>query len=204
MRIQAVLFDGFDEIDVVGAFEPLRMAGLDVELLSLYKQDVVTAAHGATFVASGVLDVRNKPDILYVPGGGWLANAGAGAKAEAKKGFILERLKEFHKAGVVLAAVCTGALLLGKADLLQGRPATTNHAAIEDLKECGAKYIEARVVDDDDIVTASGVTSSLDLGLWLVERLVSRATAEDVCARLEYHKNGKVWTRRASGFLPSR
>jgi transcriptional regulator GlxA family with amidase domain len=94
--------------------------------------------------------------------------------------------------------------LLGKAELLKGRPATTNLGAIDELKECGAKYIEARVVDDEDIVTASGVTSSLDLGLWLVERLVSRATAEDVCARLEYQKNGKVWTRRANGFLPSR
>jgi putative intracellular protease/amidase len=196
MNIQALIYDGFDELDVIGVYEPLKMAGFSVELMSLRQQSTVIAAHDLRIFADGVLDLANKPDILIVPGGGWLNGAEHGAWAEAKKGEILNTLKMFFEAGIILAAVCTGSLLLGKAGLLKGRPATTNHSAIEELQTTGAKVMSARVVDDGEIITAGGVTSSLDLGLYLIKRFASAEKAIAVSKQLEFEPRGPIWQRK--------
>jgi transcriptional regulator GlxA family with amidase domain len=161
--------------------------------LTLEKQDFVTAAHGLKVMVDGQIGLSNKPTILCVPGGGWLTRSARGALFEAEKGDILKVIKDFHKAGVTIAAVCTGALLVGKAGLLSGRPAITNHGALDALRACGAKIAFARVVADGDIVTAGGVTSSLDLALWLVERFGSESRAKEISMQLEYVRRGPIW-----------
>ncbi len=193
MKIQAFIYDGFDELDVIGVYEPLRMAGFDVQLLTLRRQSVVVSAHGVRLVPDGILDIENKPDLLIVPGGGWVARASNGAWQEANDPDVLAMLASFHRGGVIMASVCTGAMLLAKAGLLNGRPATTNHSAVVELKEMGAKVLSNRVVDDGDIVTAGGVSSSLDLGLWLVERFTDIAKANDISERLEFVLRAPVW-----------
>src|ERR1700691_2660672 len=151
MITQILLFDGFDEMDAFGVFEALRMAGLPVGFRTLANQEFVIAAHGTAIKSEGKLNVDDKPDLLIVPGGGWIARSNRGAWAEANKGEILTVLMELHKRGTVLASVCAGAMLLAKAGLLKNRPATTNHNALEELKALGARIISARVVDDGDI-----------------------------------------------------
>ena len=89
-------------------------------------------------------------------------------------------------------------MLLAAAGLLKNRPATTNHAAVEELRATGAKIISARVVDDGDIATAGGITCGLDLTLWLVERFTDAETAHVLEQRLEYERRGIVW-RRSKG-----
>ncbi len=188
MRIDTLIFDGFDEMDLLGVFEPLRMAGYEVRLQSLHRQNVVVGAYGLKIVPDGEIDTTDKVDLLIVPGGGWITRSPQGAWSEAQKGLILDVLKQFHQAGTTLATVCTGSLLLGKAGLLQGRKATTNHAAISELVELGAIYQPQRVVDDGDIVTAAGITSSIDLGVYLVERIGSRQLADQILERLEFER----------------
>src|SRR5580704_11972805 len=116
MQIQTLIFDGFDELDTVGSFEALRMAEFSVKILSLRRQEV-TAANGLRVLAEGLIDINARPDLLLVPGGGWLSKAAQGAWAEAQQGEVLHILKNFHQAGTILAAVCTGVLLLGHAGL---------------------------------------------------------------------------------------
>ncbi len=198
MNIQALIYDGFDELDVIGVYEPLRMAGFNVALLSLHKQEIIKTAHGLRIHSDGILNLENKPDILIVPGGGWVNRSPQGAWIEAKKEDLLQTLVSFHKAGVVMTSVCTGAMLLAKAGLLAGRPATTNDEAIEELRLSGAKVITARVVDDDDIVTAGGITSSLDLGLWLIKRFAGQDKANEISKRLEFEARSPVWTRNSN------
>lgn len=192
MKIDALLFDGFDELDFFGVFETLRMAGLSVETHSLYQQDVVTAAYGSKIVPDGAYSADLNSDLLIVPGGGWISRSPKGAWTEVQKGTILDVVKASHATGTVIATVCTGSLVLGKAGLLKGRKATTNHGAVKELIDCGSKYIAARVVDDGDIITAAGITASLDLGLWLVERFVSQQAAQAVSAGLEFERRGIV------------
>ncbi len=198
VNVQALVYDGFDEMDLIGAFETLGMAGFNVALKSLYGPGVVSGAYGLKVSIDESLSLNQLPELLLVPGGGWLNRAPRGAWAEAQSGRILRLLSEVHQHGVVIATVCTGSLLLGKAALLTGVPATTNHAAVDELISFGANYIPARVVDAGSIITAGGITCSIDLGLWLVERFVSQKIALDVSARLEFDRRGVVWTGSAA------
>jgi transcriptional regulator GlxA family with amidase domain len=193
MEVQIVVFDGFDELDVFGLYEPFKMAGFETRLVTLEAKEFVTAAHGLKVGVDGQIDRTRLPAILCVPGGGWLTRAARGALYESERGEILTVIKDFHKSGVTIAAVCTGTLLVGKAGLLTGRPAITNHGALDNLRACGAKIAFARVVDDGDIVTAGGVTSSLDLALWLIERFASQKAATEISMQLEYVRRGPIW-----------
>ena len=187
--IDIVLFDGVDELDAVGPLEVLRGAAahgadLTVRLVTRELPLEVTDNHGLRMKADAVYSLG--ADILLVPGGGWIARAEAGAWAEAERGDWLPLIKAAADAGAVLAAVCTGVMLLARADVIGARPATTHHGARADLEAAGVRVVDQRVVDAGGLVTAGGVTSGIDLGLHLVERLVSPEAAEAQAARLEY------------------
>ncbi|WP_268920513.1 DJ-1/PfpI family protein [Actinomadura soli] len=74
-----------------------------------------------------------------------------------------------------------------------GRPCTTHHAAKKDLEAQGAKVVDGRVVDDGDLITSGGITSGLDLALWLIERLYGPTPALFAEKVLEYERRGTVW-----------
>jgi len=128
--------------------------------------------------------------LLVVPGGGFVNRAPAGVRAEIERGELPRRIAALKKGGAIVAGVCTGTMAVSAAGLLDGRPATTHHAALDNLRATTAHVIEARVVDDGDILTCGGVTSSLDLALWVVERFWGAETATVVARDLEY-----TWTR---------
>jgi transcriptional regulator GlxA family with amidase domain len=200
MRFQILIFDGFDELDAIAPYEVLRnavkvRAGDSVELVTIDAAKEINCDHGLQIRASGQLDLKHKPDVLIVPGGGWIDRSPRGARAEAERGTIPKAIKSLHESGTICAAVCTGAMLLAAAGILKGRPAITNHGAIQDLKDSGAEVIQARVVDDGDVVTAGGVTSGLDLALWLVERFYGPQVAQKIEVQMEYERRGTVWRR---------
>jgi transcriptional regulator GlxA family with amidase domain len=196
--IDVLLYDGFDELDAVGPFEAFGMAAdegaaLDTSLVTLSSQDRVIAAHGLRIEPDGTLSVDDPPDLVVVPGGGWNDRRPEGAWAEAQRGELPDALARLHDAGTTLAAVCTGGMLLSRAGLLDGRPAVTHVGALDDLRATDAEVVDARVVDDGDVLTAGGITSGLDLALHLIERLVDAGTAEAVATGLEYERRGEVW-----------
>ena len=199
MKTQIVLFDGFDELDAVAPYEVLRNAAaagadLHVELATQHDVAEVTAAHGLR-VRSQARLAKSGLDLLIVPGGGWNNRAATGARAEAERGELPAAIARLHHGGATVAAVCTGAMLLAAAGVTAGRPATTHHAALEDLRTTGAVVTPARVVDDGDLITAGGVTSGLDLALWVVERWFGAAVALAVEREMEYERRGVVWRR---------
>jgi transcriptional regulator GlxA family with amidase domain len=200
MRFQILIFDGFDELDAIAPYEVLRnavkaRAGDSVELVTIDAAEEINCDHGLQIRASGQLDLKHKPDVLIVPGGGWIDHSPRGARAEAERGTIPKAIKSLHESGTICAAVCTGAMLLAAAGILKGRPAITNHGAIKDLEDSGAEVIQARVVDDGDVVTAGGVTSGLDLALWLIERFYGPQAAQKIEMQMEYERRGTVWRR---------
>lgn len=200
MKIQIVVYDGFDELDAIAPFEVLRSAAtagadVQVELVTLEGATEITAAYGLRIEPEARLDLDNPPALLVVPGGGWVARAPKGARAEVARGDLPAAIAHLHAAGTIIASVCTGAMLLAAAGLTNGRPATTNHSALEELRGSGAEIVAARVVDDGDLITAGGVTSGLDLALWLVERFASPEIAVTIESRMEYERRGTVWQR---------
>lgn len=195
--VSIVVFDGFDELDSLGPYEVFANASevganLSVRLCTLEPTDEVRASHGLRIVPDTILDETN-PDILVVPGGGWSSRSDEGAYAEANEGDIPNAAARLHEDGVTVASVCTGAMLLAEAGLTDGRPAVTHRSALGDLQESGADVVESRVVDDGDLVTAGGVTSGIDLALWLVEREFSEETAENVAERMEYERTDDIY-----------
>lgn len=190
MRIDVLLFDGFDELDALAPYEVLSNAAFDTALVSLGGPRPVTASHGATILATSA---PRGADVLVVPGGGWNDRSPKGARAEAAGTAMPAALRAAHAAGTTLASVCTGGMLLASARLLEGRPATTHHSAIDDLRLAGADVITgARVVDDGDIVTAGGVTSGIDMALWLVERERGVVLADLIAHEMEHDRRGPV------------
>ena len=189
-KIEIVLFAGFDELDALGPFEVLRNARFDTRLVTLDAASSVTASHGARLVPDGV--VSGDADLVLVPGGGWNDRAPQGARAEVERGVLPRRLADLHAAGIPMASVCTGAMVLAAARITEGRPATTHHGALDDLRESRAIVVEERVVDDGDLLTAGGVTSGLDLALWIVERERGRHLADLVAREMEHERTGRV------------
>jgi transcriptional regulator GlxA family with amidase domain len=200
MQAEVVLYDGFDELDALAPWEVLdgvakAVGDLDIALVSLDGAAPLTASHGTVVHPHRALSER--PGLLIVPGGGWSDARAEGARAQVERGDLPRAIAARHAAGTLVASVCTGAMLLAAAGLLEGRPAITHHSAIDDLRGAGARVVRSRVVDDGDIVTAGGVTSGLDLILWLVERLFGASLAAAAERELEYERRGVVWRATA-------
>lgn len=216
MRAQIVLFDGFDPLDVIAPYEVLSAGGmvtdgvLQVELVS---------AEGAREVPSGLgtlslqATARLQPqhaDLIVVPGAvGRLPdeNEATDDSTPVILGRTLDTglpalLKEaLDRPGLTVATVCGGSMVLAMAGLIEGRPATTHHLGLDLLEATGTTPIDARVVDDGDLVTAAGVTSGLDLGLYLLERQLGPRVALTVEKLFAHERRGTVW--RATGTEPT-
>jgi len=202
MDIDILLYDGFDELDGIGPYEVFDYAlGYAseshgqvgrVRYVTLDEREAVTASHGTRVGIDGVLpepDGETAPDLLVVPGGGWNArDEAASAWAEAQQGDVPQALAAYHAAGTRIASVCTGSMLLATAGVTEGRRAVTHADAVDELRESGAEVVDARVVDDGDLLTAGGVTSGLDLALHIVEREFGAEIADRVATVIEYER----------------
>lgn len=200
MLAQIVLFDGFDPLDVVAPYEVLAAGGmfsggaLTAELVSAEGSREVPSGLGLLSLhATTALDPR-RADLIVVPGA-----AGRDAEIPAILARTLdtglpERLRDgVADPMVTMATVCGGSLLLAMAGLINGRPATTHHMGLARLGQSGPVAIDARIVDDGDLISAAGVTSGLDLGLYLVERELGPDVALTVEKLIDHQRRGTVW-----------
>jgi transcriptional regulator GlxA family with amidase domain len=189
MHTEILLFDGFDELDAIGPWEIL--AGVararpdaTAQLVTLDGPREVHGAAGA--VMRSHAELSDRPDVVIVPGGGWFDRSDRGVWAEAQRGELPMALAARHRAGAVVASVCTGALLLAHGGILEGRRATTNPGAYDDLRaHRGIDVLEQRLVDDGDILTAGAPACGLDLGLRLLERAYGAGAAEVAARELQ-------------------
>jgi len=187
-RFAFVAFDGMTLLDLVGVHDPLsRIASIGVDPTSTC--EIVGAHRGRVWARGGAeltID-RARPelrefDVVIVPGG-------PGTRVLVHDPSLAEWLAAFPR-NRLIASVCTGALLLGAAGRLQGRRATTHHRVFYRLPEYGATVVRERVVDDGQLVTAAGVTSGVDLGLYLVGRLEGEQARDEIAAQMEYRSPG--------------
>jgi transcriptional regulator GlxA family with amidase domain len=99
---------------------------------------------------------------------------------------VLDWLRATQATSTWTTSVCTGALILGAAGLLQGLRATTHWAVLDALRDCGAMPVQERVVREGEILTAAGVASGIDMALTLVGLIGGRDVAEAVQLGIEY------------------
>jgi cyclohexyl-isocyanide hydratase len=186
MHVAFVAFEGMTALDFVGAYDPVtRLRTMGFEGFESTTWEV--HAHDAAVVEAGAglrveADAVGEPldaALVVVPGG-------FGTRALVEDDAFLEWLRTARGADV-LASVCTGSLLLGAAGFLKGRRATTHPNAYDALAAYrDVDVVEERVVDEGDVVTARGVSSSLDLGLHLVERFAGVEVRREVAAQMDY------------------
>ncbi|WP_030410664.1 DJ-1/PfpI family protein [Streptomyces sp. NRRL S-1448] len=227
MHIQVVLFDGFDPLDAIAPFEVLHAGGsasdgaVTVELVSAEgPREVISGAGGLTLRATSAVDLE-RADLLLVPGAagrvgepGEVPEEEVGAGEWKQQEFIPVLLgrtlttelpallnQAMDDPDITVATVCGGSLVLAMAGLLEGRHATTHHMGLDMLDATGAHPVRARVVDDGDLITCAGVTSGLDLGLYLLEREVGPRVAHAVEELFSHERRGTVW--RAQGPTPA-
>lgn len=186
--IAIVLFPGVEELDWAGPWEVLsgwaRVWPADAVSVFTVADTTgpITCSQGARVLADHTWDDVPPYDLLIWPGGpgvwGLLDDDGTRARVRTAAG-----------AGVVQASVCTGSLLLADAGILDGRPATSYWASLDDLAARG-NGIEVRAgdrfVDDGNVVTASGVSAGIDMALHLVRRFHSEERARQVRRFIQY------------------
>jgi transcriptional regulator GlxA family with amidase domain len=228
MKAQIVLFEGFDPLDVIAPYEVFYAGGtasngaVSVELVSAAgPREVVSGTGGLVLRATAALE-PDRPGVVVVPGAsgrvgepGEVPDHDAGAAGQWRQDefipVLLGRTLTTELPGllaaamehpqVTVSAVCGGSLVLAMAGLLEGRYATTHHMGMDMLDATGARAVRARVVDDGDVVTGAGVTSGLDLALYLLEREVGPRIAHAVEELFAYERRGTVW--RPRGAVPA-
>ncbi|MFJ5776968.1 DJ-1/PfpI family protein [Streptomyces sp. NPDC093094] len=231
MHVQIVLFDGFDPLDVIAPYEVLYAGGIasggvvGVELVSAEgPREVVGGTGGLALRATAALDPERAGCVLVPGASGRIGVPGEEPDGDAEDAAtaadgpdqpipvllgrtlstglpaLLKRAMEHPD--VLVATVCGGSVVLAMAGLLEGRHVTTHHLGLDLLDATGAHAVDARVVDDGDLVTGSSVTSGLDLGLYLLEREVGPRVAHAVGELFAHERRGVVWRAQGPAPLP--
>jgi putative intracellular protease/amidase len=179
------LFPRFTALDAVGPYEVLqRIPSFDVVFVGHHRGEVRTENGMLGFTCDATFDEVGAPDVVVVPGG-------IGTRRlvdDAEGGAVRAWLRSVHPNTRFTTSVCTGALLLAAAGLLDGLTATTHWRAADVLNGLGARYVADRIVEHlpQRIITAAGVSSGIDMALRLVELLVDRQAAQAAQLLIEY------------------
>jgi transcriptional regulator GlxA family with amidase domain len=190
-RIGFWLFPGVEELDVAGPWEVLASWAVDhpgdgVEVFSFAREPgPLRCRNGLQLVPDVVWAEGEGPpacDVVLVPGG-------EGNRPLVGRPWVRDALRGWHAGGTLVTSVCSGALLLADAGLLDGRAATTHWSVTDDLARLGTGVDvrgEERWVDLGDVVTSAGVSAGIDMALHLVARLGSPERARQVRRELQY------------------
>lgn len=174
-----VLFPGITQLDFTAPAQALcRVPGARLAGAAATRDPIATDS-GFSIVPTHVFGDCPPADILCVPGGHGVADA---LNDRATIDFIARQAETARW----VTSVCTGAFLLGRAGLLHGKRATTHWAYAHLLPLVGAQPVNARVVEDGQVVTSGGVTSGLDFALTLIGRLHGDAVAQAIQLAIEY------------------
>jgi putative intracellular protease/amidase len=180
MDIAILIYDRLTALDAVGPYEVLsRLPDCKTTFVAQSARAVRTDTRMLALSADAAIAEMPSPDILLVPGG-------PGQAALMDDGPVHQWLRKAHETSTWTTSVCTGSLILAAAGLLQGKRATSNWQAYEELRQLGAEVVPERVVFDGKIVTAAGVTAGIDMALMLVQRIAGDELAQAIQLGLEY------------------
>jgi transcriptional regulator GlxA family with amidase domain len=182
VQIAIPLFPRFTALDGIGPYEVLqRIPTFDVTFVAQTRGEVRSENGMLGLLADATFEELPAPDVIVFPGG-------VGTRPLEKDEDVLEWVRAAHATTRYTTSVCTGALVLGAAGLLEGLTATTHWGCYQELAAHGALPTSERVVEhlDRRIITAAGVSSGIDMALRLVELLVDRTAAEAAQLMIEY------------------
>ena len=183
-----VIFDDVEVLDFCGPFEVFTVTGGREGLTPFVVSTVaetrqaITARGGLRVEPEHSFENCPSPDILVVPGG-------IGTRREMNNPGMLSWLRENAQRADLMLSVCSGALLLAKAGLLEGLTATTHHAALDELRAIspGIKVDDTkRFIDNSRVIVAAGISAGIDMSLHVVARLLGHEQAVETARYMEY------------------
>jgi cyclohexyl-isocyanide hydratase len=178
-EIGMLVFPDITQLDMTGPYEVfIKFPDANVRLI-WKTRDPVAALGGMQFVPDTTFDDCPQLDLICVPGG-------MGMNALLNDDETLTFLRKQAKGAEYVTSVCTGALVLGAAGLLQGKRATTHWMSHEMLSAFGAIPVQERVVRDGNVFTGGGVTAGIDFGLEIAREKLGEEKAGAIQLFIEY------------------
>lgn len=183
LSVTILAYPGMTMLDAVGPNEVLANSpNFDVTWVATQASPITNDLSSFDLHSMPIYDSVKTTDILLIPGG-------PGDKAVMENQAILDWIKELDRSTLLTTSVCTGSLILAKAQILNGHRACTHWACLKQLAELGVKPQRKRFVQSGKYVTASGVSAGIDMAFYLLEKLVSKNHARDIRFGVEYFPN---------------
>lgn len=187
MRTLAILlFPHFETLDVAG---PLEMFGCLPDKIKITlvaeKKGPIQSFQGQYLLAETDFETTERFDMILVPGG-------MGTRTEINNTKLLTFLRERAQLAELTLSVCTGAALLAKAGILDGKRATSNKRALDWVMTQGSNTVwekQARWVEDGNIITSSGIAAGIDMSLYVIAKLFGEKVRNEVAKQTEYIPN---------------
>ncbi len=196
-NVAVFLFDDVEVLDFAGPYEVFSVTGLRTfeekpfHVYTVAEKSPVIARNGLTVVPDFLLGDCPPPDLVLIPGGGGYTPAGVafGSRREMNNPVVLEWVK--HRAGQaeLVLSVCTGALILANAGLLEGLKATTHFKALDALRDISPtiEVIEGvRYVDNGNVILSAGVSAGIDMSYYVVSKLLGKEVADEAARYAQY------------------
>ncbi|MBL9123853.1 MAG: DJ-1/PfpI family protein, partial [Planctomycetaceae bacterium] len=186
-NVAILLFDDVEVLDFCGPFEVFGVTGRNepeppFRVGTVAEKSPIAARNGLSVNPAYSLETCPPADILLVPGG-W------GTRREMHNARLVEWVRQRAAAAELVLSVCTGALILGQAGLLDGLEATTHFGAIDLLRESAPHCTVTparRFVDNGRVITSAGISAGIDMSLHVVARLLGKPIAEETARYMEY------------------
>lgn len=196
-NVAIFLFDEVEVLDFAGPYEVFSVTGLRTlaekpfHVYTVAEKSPVKARNGLTVLPDYLLDNCPKPDILLIPGGGGFSAEGVpfGSRREMYNSVVLEWVKKQASGVELVLSVCTGALILGNAGLLEGLKATTHFKALDGLRAIspGIEVVDGvRYVDNGRVILSAGVSAGIDMSYYVVSKLLGKETADEAARYAQY------------------
>ncbi len=189
-NVAILVFDDVEVLDFAGPFEVFAVTD-ELKAHAVFNTVTVAPAAGPIRARNGLRVVPDfalgecpRPDILIVPGG-------AGARALLGNRVVVNWIQEKSRRTEVTMSVCTGALLLAQAELLDGCRVTTHREVVEALRRLAPKALiepGVRFHDNGHILTSAGISAGIDCSLHLVSRLLGDNAAAATATYMEYER----------------
>lgn len=180
INIGFLVYPDVIQLDVMGAYQVLSFPP-DVKIHLVWKTSKpIESNEGLIITPTQTFDSCPTLDVICVPGGG------IGQVRVMQDRAVLDFLQQISLKAQYITSVCTGSLILAKANLLNGYQATCHWAFREHLSALGVEVVPERVVIARNRITGAGVTSGIDFGLVLVGKIWGEQTAKMTQLMMEY------------------
>ncbi len=187
IKIGILLFEGVEELDIVGPYEVFAWAGVKREdfvtvFTVAHTADIIRCNKGMRIVPDYSFETAPPLDVVLIPGG-------SGIMKQTSNEVILAYVREQAARCAWVTSVCTGTWLLAVSGLAAGRRVTTYWGLVGELRKLDASMQvldDVRFVRDGNMVTSAGVSAGIDMALWLIGEWADPAFARSVQKGIEY------------------